>query len=357
MLKVLYISRPTLFSSPGGDTIQMLKTKEYLERNYDVSIVIQPELNRIDYEIFDLIHFFNIIRPQNILPHVDSGIPYVVSPIYVDYSEYDQQVRGGLMGKISKSIGKDKTEYLKSIARWVKNGEYPGSTYYLTHGFNKSVQKILAGCSVLLPNSKNELMRIKNDYKFNGVSLIVPNAVDTAMFKYDARIKKKGIICVARIEGRKNQLNLIKAIKQTDLHLTIIGNASPNHREYYYECIREANEQIMFIDHIKQEELLKYYQKAKIHAMVSWFETTGLSSLEAAACGCNIVISDKGDQRDYFKKDAFYAEPVDVDSIKKALLLADKADKPDKLLHRIEKHYSWEKTAKKTYEAYMKVVG
>lgn len=353
---MLYISRPTLFSSPGGDTIQMLKTKEFLERDYDVSIEVQPESDAINYKNFDLIHFFNIIRPNNILPHIKSGIPYVVSPIFVDYSEYDQQVRGGVFARLSRFIGKDNTEYIKSLARWIKNSEYPGSFYYLTHGYRKSIQKILKNCSVLLPNSESELLRLISDYRFNGEVAIVPNAVDTTFFKEKIEGDKQGVVCVARIEGRKNQLNLIKAIKQTDLQLTIIGNASPNHQQYYNECKNEANDQISFIDHIAQEELLKHYQKAKIHAMVSWFETTGLSSLEAAACGCNIVVSDKGDQRDYFKDEAFYADPGNVNSIKKALLAAEKVKKSELLIHKIREKFTWQKTAEQTFRAYKRVL-
>ena len=167
---------------------------------------------------------------------------------------------------------------------------------------------------------------------------------------------KNGVICIARIEGLKNQLNLIKAIKETDLHLTIIGKAAPNHQKYYNACVQVANDQITFIDHIEQEELLEHYQKAKIHAMVSWFETTGLSSLEAAACGCKIVVSEKGDQLDYFKNDAFYANPGDVNSIKKALLKADETKKSELLIHRINEKYTWEKTAEQTFNAYKKAL-
>ena len=341
-----------MFSTPGGDTIQMVKTKDFLERDYDIKIDIETSGKSLDYNNYDLIHFFNIIRPNNILPHIESGIPYVVSPIYVDYSEYDQKIRGGFTAKVSKKIGKNKTEYLKSVARWVKNGEYPGSKYYLIHGYKSSIRKILDNCSALLPNSQNELNRIKSDFSFDAESFIVPNAVDSSLFKKETNAVRSGVLCVARIEGLKNQLNLIKAIKQTDYHLTIIGNASPNHIEYYKECRREANDQITFIEHCNQEELIKYYQKSKVHAMVSWFETTGLSSLEAAASGCNIVISDKGDQKDYFKNDVLYANPSSIESIKSAVQNAYNSKGSENLLDRINNDFTWEEAAKITFKAY-----
>jgi glycosyltransferase involved in cell wall biosynthesis len=186
--------------------------------------------------------------------------------------------------------------------------------------------------------------------------LIVPNAIDAELFSYDPDQEKKGVLCVARIEGIKNQLNLIKAIKQTDLDLIIIGKTAPNHASYFEECKREANHQVRYIDHIDQEKLIEHYKKAKVHAMVSWFETTGLSSLEAAACGCNIVISDRGDQEEYFKQDAFYADPNSVNSIRDALLIAHYSKVSESLIERINKKYTWTQTAKKTMEAYRLVL-
>lgn len=351
MIKVLFISRPTLFSTPGGDTVQMQLTKKFLEKEYDISVSILSDQEAIVYSDYDLIHFFNIIRPNNILPHLKSSLPYVVSPIYVDYSEFDQKVRRGFFGKMANFAGKSNTEYLKTIARWLKNGEHPGSNYFIRKGYKKSVEKILENCKVLLPNSQSELERLKNDYLFSCDAIVVPNAVDISLFT-EVENEKKGVICVARIEGRKNQLNLIKAIKQTDLELTIIGKASPNHLAYYEACKQEANHQVKFVDHINQDELVNFYKKAKVHAMISWFETTGLSSLEAAACGCNLVISDKGDQKEYFKDDAFYADPDDITSIKEALLEANSAKYSESLMQRISNEYQWSIAADRTMEAY-----
>ena len=234
-MRVLYISRPTLLSVPGGDTIQMLKTKEYLEKGYDVYIDIWDGKAQINYTDYDLIHFFNIIRPNNILPHLKANIPYVVSPIYVDYSEYDQSVRGGKAAKVARIFGKNRSEYLKSMMRWLKNGERPGSIKYILCGHKKAIKKILKSTSVVLANSQSELNRLKSDFSFDSESIIVPNATDLDELKIDS--KREGVICVARIEGLKNQLNLIRAIKRTDLHLTIIGKASPNHKAYFKQCL------------------------------------------------------------------------------------------------------------------------
>ena len=57
----------------------------------------------VDYPAYQLFHFFNITRPADMLYHIGRiKVPFVVSPILVDYSEYDKQHRTG--GRIPVSI-------------------------------------------------------------------------------------------------------------------------------------------------------------------------------------------------------------------------------------------------------------
>jgi glycosyltransferase involved in cell wall biosynthesis len=91
--------------------------------------------------------------------------------------------------------------------------------------------------------------------------------------------------------------------------------------------------------------------------LASWFETTGLSSLEAAAMHCNIVITEKGDTREYFGDDGFYCEPESPESIRVAVELASKATFNDALAEKIRNSHTWRKAAEQTLEAYLLLVG
>ena len=69
-MKVLFVSRATLFRDKGGDTIQLINTAFQLKRlGIEVDIKINNDM--IDYGQYDLIHFFNIIRPADILHHIE----------------------------------------------------------------------------------------------------------------------------------------------------------------------------------------------------------------------------------------------------------------------------------------------
>ena len=178
--------------------------------------------------------------------------------------------------------------------------------------------------------------------------------VNPGVFQYNPGVQKNNrlVLCVARIEGIKNQLNLIKALNNTGYQLLIIGSPAPNQAGYYQECRRIAADNISFIDHMPADELVAYYERAKVHVLPSWFETTGLSSIEAAAMGCNIVITDKGDTREYFENNAFYCDPSAPESILNAIDKASSAPLNEPFRQKILANYTWEHAAKQTLKAY-----
>lgn len=364
-MQILFQSRTTLYSVPGGDTIQILKTAEALRpMGYDIDISTDLEPDVRSYEI---VHIFNLTRPQEVylqtLNAKRQGKKVVLSTIYVDFSEYDRKGRSSLIWKlITKALNPERVEYLKILARTLKNFETNKGTWLiLKHGYRDLQSNILDMTDVLLPNSESERKRIIKDFpEFSGKKYtIVPNAVDTRLFdSYSGNTsneteKFKGcILCVARIEARKNQLNLVRAVNDLPLSLVLIGKPAPNHLSYYEQIKKEAGSNIHMIGEIEHSLLPKFYKVAKVHALVSWMETTGLSSLEAGIMGCNLVITDKGDTRDYFKDFAFYCEPDSVESIRKAVIKAYESSVNIKLQQHILQNFTWEKAAEATLKGY-----
>lgn len=353
-LNVAFVARSTLYSSPGGDTVQIDRTAAYL-RLSGLRVDIYTTDREIDYEAYDLFHYFNIIRPGDILYHIGrTDKPFVVSPIFVDYSEYERKCRGGMAGLVFRLVGNCGSEYLKCLLRWLKNGERIRSTRYWLQGHCHSIRYILQRCAAILPNSNSEYRRLRAAFAYKGSGYIVPCAVDLATFRKNCDQGRQAnlILCVGRIEGRKNQLSLIRALKGSDYELVIIGQSSPNHTAYYEACKAAADETVRFVSHISQAALQEYYHRAKVHVLPSWFETAGLSSLEAAFCGCNIVVGDRGDVRDYFGEDAWYCDPGQIGSIRRAIDEAVAAACGNNLQQRIETEFNWANAASRTRDCY-----
>ena len=315
-MKVAFITRSTLYSVPGGDTEQIVQTARFLkEMGIGVELFLTTE--RIDYSKYDLLHVFNITRPADILFHISKTTkPVVVSTILVDYTEYDMHHRKGLPGLILRLFPAGANEYVKTIARWLLKKDSLQSKSYLWKGQHKSIREILKKPTLLLPNSEAEYQTLEAMYGVKKNYSVIHNGIDHSLFSFLPEIKKddKLVLSAARIEGRKNQLNLIKALNDTPYTLLLTGLPAPNQRKYYDECKKIASKNIIFCGRVPVETLIDYYSKAKVHVLPSWHETCGLSSLEAAAMGCNIVITDKGFTREYFGDDAFYCDPGDPES-------------------------------------------
>lgn len=363
-MKVLFQSRSNLFDVPGGDTVQLLKTAEYLRKfglTVDISTEVEPSLDG-----YDLVHLFNLMRPQEVYLQAANakrqGKRIAVSTIYGLYTEYERKARPGLAGFISRNVSPWQVERLKVAARAITNGEIGRGSLLVTGlGYKRLCGRVANLADVFLPNSGSEMARVHNDFpqSHSKPFVVVPNAVDVSVFDPE-RVEvpesmKRFVGCVlsaARIEGRKCQLELVRAVKGIDVDLVLIGKPAPNHFSYYEEIKREASDRIHFVGQVDHEKLAQYYAAAKVHALVSWMETPGLSSLEAGAMGCNLVITDKGDTRDYFGDEAYYCDPESVESISIAVQNALHAPPNTNLQARILSEYTWSKAAEMTLKGY-----
>ncbi len=174
-----------------------------------------------------------------------------MSTIFVDYSEYEKRARQGPSAFLFKFLSPDSIEYLKVLARFIVNGEKIKSTYYLFNGQKRSIRKIVKMAQMLLPNSKSEYERLSVFLRHSKkiqchTERYRQQPVHTR--KHQILRDDRLILCVARIEGRKNQLNLIRALANTPYRLILIGAVDTNQKDYYQQCKQAAGPNIEFID-------------------------------------------------------------------------------------------------------------
>lgn len=353
-MKVLFVSRSTIFSVPGGDTVQMNNTAKELNK-LGVDVTIWNNGETLNYESYDMIHFFNLTRPAAILYHTSKcNLPYVVSTIFVQYDFYKTIKPWSAMGLATRIFGLDGIEYLKTTAKYFLGKEKLHYLPFLIKGQRKSIQAVLSAAAAILPNSQSESRRVYECYGIKTKEFIVPNGIDFEKFKMKLKVNRvrNQLLCVGQIEPRKNQLNLIKAVEKLDVSLIIIGDSAPNHLSYLKACKALSSHKVQYIPRISQEELVGYYASSSVHVLPSWFETTGLSSLEAAYLGCKIVVSPNGDTQDYFGEYANYCDPGSVSSIQNAIETALESSHSKKLQDRILQDFNWKEAAKKTKLCY-----
>lgn len=357
--------RKNAFELTGGDTVQMLKTKEALERigvQVDVSTDLRP-----DVSAYDVVHLFNLTRVQETYIQAKNAAehrkPIALSTIYWPISEFEKSAAIGMRGFLGRHLSANAMERLKAIGKYLLNDERgEGAKFLIAHNYTDMQREILELSDVCLPNASTEMTKIKEELHFETDNVVVvPNAVDVQSIAAahsetanDYVKYKDWLVCVGRIDVRKNQMALIDAVEDSSYHLLIVGKRSPGHIEYANKVIERvnANSNMEYIEKIPNEDMYKLYKQCRVSILPSWFETPGLASLEAAAMGCNIVVSPKGTTRDYFGDDAYYCDVQDPQSIRRCIDMAYAHEDNGDLANKILLEYTWENAARKTLQGY-----
>lgn len=360
--------------NPGGDQVKLEATAHALRTTQGVDARTSTEAEP-DLTGFDAVHLFGLVRPQETWLQARNahrqGKPIFLSTVYCDVWEFERVARSGPVGWIARHSNRDVIEALKAAGRGVNNREWSrGSLSLFLRGFSRMQREVVALSSLLLPDSHSEWLRVARDLGLDPADsrvTVVPNGfdaetlrpatVDGSPLAHLAQFKDC-VLCVARLEGRKNQPNLIEAVRDTDITLVLAGPATANQGRYV-QRVKDAAaslDNVHVLGAITPEEKACLYSLARVHVLASWMETTGLSSLEAAVAGCSIVVTPNGDTREYFGDDAEYCDPGSPSSIRDAIFRARAREPSPALDRRIRTEYTWERSAEATYLAYTRLL-
>ncbi|WP_446897580.1 glycosyltransferase family 4 protein [Clostridium sp. LBM24168] len=324
-MNILFCIRKDYYRNFAGDSVQFIKTIKYLERK---GVKVDINTGKVqDYSKYDIVHLFNLIRIRDTYNYYKRARYYekkvVLSPIYWNLIKYYKFIND---------------EY--DIELWNRG--------------NVRRKDILQGCDMIYPNSELEGEIICRDFNINIPYTVIYNGVECNIGnieKFDFK-KRYGlneyILCSARICRRKNQLALSRVCQYFDCELVLVGNI--NNREYFEKCMKYEN--VKYLGFMSRYNLYNAYKYARVHILPSFVETPGLSSLEAASVGCNIVSTSEGSSTEYFKDKCIYCNPYNEDSIRKSLEAALNVGKNNKLMRYINLNYNWEKCIDRLYESY-----
>jgi glycosyltransferase involved in cell wall biosynthesis len=332
----------------------------------DVSTEYAPALDG-----YDLVHLFTLHRPTEGLVralHVKKhGLPLVFSPIYLDTREYDEEGRYGL-ARLAYRIIRDRKR-VEMIKDWVFAAKDPHSWrhYWEMRRFNLDEQrrKLIGLADGFVTIAQLEIDALKKDYGARGPHRVAHYGVSEIFFTASPKpfLDRYGVsnfvICAGVISSLKNQLRLTEALRDTGITLLLVGHKLWMHRAYYRQVRRavlRGNPRIVLFPAVSQVELASMFAASKVVVLPSWFETCGLACLEGAACGANVVITNRGYTREYFGDFAWYCDPSDISSIRQAVLSAYEAPRHTDFAAYIRQHYTWERAAESAIELYHEVL-
>jgi len=328
-LDVLFTHRSDAFTHPGGDSLHAAECVRLANERGFRAKGIWEELPR-DFEP-RLIHHFNISRPDQAITALNRfpRARLILHALHVDYTQTELS-SGGMRAWLQKSLGSDGMEYAKTWGRWVKGQRpFPGLRYAFL-GHRRTVLGLLRKADRVVFATEDERRRLIHDYRIEPLAAIVPppSRFPPLNLERTGRV----VLCAARLEPLKNQLNLIRAVKNTSFTLILAGARAPQHAAYERRCRAEAGPNVHFVGNLQPEALWAEYARARVHALPSFFETTGLSTVEAMGAGLGTVVGGGGGLRELFSGRSEFAHPDQPDEIARALERAC-AHTPE---HRIE---------------------
>jgi glycosyltransferase involved in cell wall biosynthesis len=166
---------------------------------------------------------------------------------------------------------------------------------------------------------------------------------------------KDYVLCVGQIYPNKNQLSVIKSIRNTDVKLVIIGQVLDV--DYYKLCRAAATDNVLFIDPLPYDSplLIDAYRRARVFALPSYREVMPLTAIEAAATNNHLILTNNshlGNTLDCFNP--AFVSPDDHHGLRKLIL--DRINRPVSFEPALKKAFSWDKVAEKLISIYADVL-
>ena len=277
MLRVALCIRPTYLTKYGGDSVQVLKTKEYLEKKYDIlcEIITTPNQLTSNYSIAHIFNYATIYETTAFIKKAKSlNLKIITSSIYWDYSYLAISSLFSIFNysiSLSENIVKIALLMVKISARLFKKPTF------LSNRFSNYIAWCIANSDMVSPNSVEEgklLFEFANiNYNCNSNKIaIIYNATDSVGNYKIFNIKDKYhlpdnyILQVGRIEFIKNQLNLLKALeKHKEIPIVFVGAVG---EQKYYNRLRKLADKrgnVIFINNVPHDEIYSFYHFTTKH--------------------------------------------------------------------------------------------
>ena len=175
--------------------------------------------------------------------------------------------------------------YLKSFQKKTLHGVK--SKFYLD---SVNLEKKLVFHSSKIVLTTNQLKKsFESSYlESHNKIIVIPNFVDTTLFKPDYNIEKKyDLLYIGRLAEQKNIEILLKAVIGLKLKILFIGKGPFKNNILKYK--KKYNLNLELIDMVPNQDLPVYLNSASIFILPSLFEGNPKSLLEAMSCEMPVI--------------------------------------------------------------------
>ncbi|MFV0468101.1 MAG: glycosyltransferase family 4 protein [Dysgonomonas sp.] len=331
-MRIAFILSYSVFAPTNGIVSQALTWKKGLEMlGHEVVLIDMWQKN--DWKGFDIIHFFNFSQYMagfiKVVHKVNPRI--VVSPIL----DPNYSVR-----------------MLKLYSHWGSQKFRLTNPFYELRSVKHHIKMFLARSG------------FEENYMIEGFGLqrsqcrIVPLSYGVTppdnMPEKDNFCLHISLLC----DGRKNVKRLIDAAEKYRFRLILGGKLRNEEEKNTFGKWIEGKSMIEYRGYLSDEEITDLYSRAKVFALPSITEGVGIVALEAAAFGCNIVVTRLGGPQEYYGDKAMVIDPYNVDEIGCAVkdFLDDKKTFQPGLSESVREKFSLNAIAATLVDAYKAIL-
>ena len=188
--------------------------------------------------------------------------------------------------------------------------------------YRERVARGLRCAQCVVAPTRAMLDTLKENYGFNGWGCVIPNGCGSA--ELFPETKEAAIIASGRLwDEAKNYAVLDAAAAELPWPVAVAGNEeSPSGGRCGFPNLQSLGT-------LGFGEMARQFRRAAIFAHPALYEPFGLSALEAALCGCALVLGDIPSLREVWGGAAVYIPPRDADALRRAL--AGLVGSPDQL--------------------------
>ena len=233
----------------------------------------------------------------------------------------------------------------------IKQSIFIGKYFKIHNNFDLQYKMLLAADAIVTETAKEKKF-IVDAYGIETSKIhVIPNGVseeiaegDPSILKGKLGITKDCVLQVGRFDRNKNQLSVIRAMKNSNLPIVFVGGPDVAQMDYYKQCQKEAGSNCYFLGWVEHSSALmsSAYAAAKVVVLPSYYEIFGNAIFEGALAGANVVATNVLPIEEWgYRNHIVTMNPADLQNIKESIIKAYDAPRDVEFSRHVKERYSF----------------